>query len=713
MLLISVLRASVMPLRFLVLVVAFLIGLEAGTSIQAQEIEVIPLEDKLIRISYWKESAGLPTWHMRDLIQDNRGLIWMGTELGLVSLDGKNFKIHPLKSESSITQNIRRIIQDNEQNLWLFCASPTSDPTILIYDPYKEKTISFEEYTGASIKFSNMVIPTLHKADSLIWLLDTKTGVGGYFGPDHHWHEVMHATPDDDRKYKYLPAPNGSFWKSALPSKTLELLQQDGHILAHYSIPPDFFLQEIRMGRDGHQYLVGTEKGQTTIHPKLFRCDVSKGLIPVSAHQMHTMRWRKLSNNGFKLPPVWANNPAGINMVLEASGLLGVFDHNRPLYLGLESHFIKHGIKDFEYRIFALNDGSFWMVGTGALIRVEVSDNYFTTFFKDLPTPPSTRGMTSYENNLFVNSYSGLYVINLQNKTSTLFHDHLGRGLAVQGNALWSSLHGKSVYFWNLPHPKHQPYQLDPEGKSGEIDEVYISAAGGIYAGSPRALFYKAATEDVFQLLPNVSGSTFHPNKAGLWIGGENGLWLLNSSNQPIKHFTKEIAHNGLFPSAINDLHEDASGIFWMATKEGLWRWKPWSGVVQTFTRESHELPTNIFHAVYEDRYERLWIPSQNGLLCFDKKQEKFRTFTSIDGLPGNEFNSLSHHQDHLGRLYFGGISGIISFHPDSMAELPAQVLNIQLLAFYLKNNRSKDLPINLTAEALFARSHLKTQFFA
>ena len=690
-----------MPLRFLVLIVAF-IGLKAGLSVQAQEIEVIPLEDKLIRISYWKESADLPTWHITDLIQDNRGLIWMGTELGLVSLDGKNFKIHPLKGESSLTQNIRRIIQDNDQNLWLFCASPTSDPTILIYDPYKEKTISFEEYTGTSIKFSNMVIATLHKADSLIWVLDPRTGIGGYFGPDHHWNEMMHVTPDENRKCKYLPAPNGSIWKSTLPSKTLDLLQQDGQVLARLSLPPNFNFQEIWMGRDGESYLIGTEKDQTAIHPMLLRCDVSKGLIPVSAQQMHTMRWRNLSNNGFKLPPVWANNAAGINMVLKASGCLGVFDHNRPLYLGLESHFIKHGIKDFEHRIFALNDGSFWMIGTGALIRVEVSDNYFTSYFKDLPSPPSTRGMDTYENSLFVNSYAGLYEINLQNKKSTLFHYHLGRGLAIQGNALWSSLHNKSIFSWNLPHQMNQTYQLFPDRRLGEIGEVYLSASGDVYAGSPKAVFYKAPTEAAFQQLLNVSGSTFHPNKEGLWIGGEDGLWLLNSSNQPIKHFTKEIAHNGLFPSAITDIHEDALGIFWMSTKDGLWRWKPWSGEVQTFTRESHDLPTNVLHAVYEDSFERLWIPSQNGLLCFDKKREKFRTFTSTDGLPSNEFNSLSHHQDHLGRLYFGGISGIISFHPDSLAELPAQILNIQLLALYLKKNQLKNTPINLTAEALF-----------
>lgn len=32
------------------------------------------------------------------------------------------------------------------------------------------------------------------------------------------------------------------------------------------------------------------------------------------------------------------------------------------------------------------------------------------------------------------------------------------------------------------------------------------------------------------------------------------------------------------------------------------------------------------------------------------------------------EFNFLSHHQNANGRLYFGGVNGLVSFQPDSLA---------------------------------------------
>ncbi|MDO8365689.1 MAG: ATP-binding protein [Saprospiraceae bacterium] len=697
-----------MHLRYGVLLFALIIGSGAWTSVRAQDVEVIPLDDKLIRISYWKESSGLPNWDITDMIQDQRGLVWMGTELGLVSLDGKNFKIHPLQGVPSVVQNIRRILLDEQQYLWLFCATPTSDITILIYDPYQEKTISFEAYTGASVKFSNSVVSTIHTADSLLWVLDAHKGIGGYFGPDHHWHEVLHTAPREDTKRFFLPTSKHQFWHLNVPDNSVDLIGPEGGILAHYTLPGAFRYLELRMGTDGSLYLLGTENGQKEKHPRLFRCDASRGIVSVSALEMYTLTWRNVGNNGYKLPPVWANNAKGINLIREASGVLGVFDQNRPLYRGLESHFSKNGIKACGSRIFVFRDGSFWMVGIGVLIRIEVSENDFTTYFKDLATPPSTRAMVTYGNSLYVNSYAGLYEINLQSKKSRLFHDHFGRGIGVQGSSLWSSQHHESVFSWVLPHKKHQAYIIDPSDSFGEFEEVHHTVAGGVYVGSLKAVFYKAPNDTAFMRLPNVTGSTFYQNRAGLWIGGGNGIWLLNNLNQPIKHFTKEIVWKGQLPSDITDLHEDASGIFWMATKEGLWRWNPGNGEVQTYTRESHDLPTNVIHAVYEDRHERLWMPSQNGLLCFDKKKDKFRTFTSLDGLPGNEFNRLSHYQDPSGRLYFGGVYGIVSFHPDSLTEKPpSQELNIQLLGLYLKQNHSSDAPFNLTHAALFGNKTL------
>jgi signal transduction histidine kinase/CheY-like chemotaxis protein len=696
-----------MLLRFIVLTGVILLLSGALTGVRAQGVEVVSLDEKLIRISYWKASNGLPTWHIYDMIQDDRKLVWMGTEQGLVSLDGQHFKIHPLKGEPALVQNIRRIILDAQQNLWLFCASGSNDITILIYDPYLEKTITFEDYTSDSVKFSNSAIETAHKADSLIWVLDTRRGIGGYFSPDNLWHEVLHTTPIEDHGHYYFPAPNRHFWHLNRSKNSVDFIQSTGDILAHHTLPPTFVILDYRMGKDGFPYLLGLEKGQKEHPLRLLRCDASQGLVPVSDREMFTLSWCPLSNYVYKLTPVRANHPKGYNLILVKNEQLSVFDGDRPLYPHLESHLHKNGIQKLESRIFFLTDGSFWMIGTGALVRIEVAANPFTTYFNDLPTFPSTRGIGSYGNSLFVNSYSGLFEINKQTRKSKVLHKHKGKGLSLAYPTIWSNLNTRSIASLDLDGNSCQSHPLDPEGRLGELMSVYVSPSGAVYTGYSTAVFYKAPAEKEFHRLPDVSGGTFLAGRAGLWIGGTDGLWLLNQTNQPIKHFTKEIAFNGQMPSNIYHIHEDASGMFWMATNEGLWRWNPENNEVQTYTMESHDLPTNIIHAVYEDRYERLWIPSQNGLLCFDKKKFALRTFTATDGLSGNEFNQLSHYQDHSGRLYLGGISGLTSFQPGSLAELPDQGLNIQLSGLYLKNNASSDPPINLTSAFLFGNKTL------
>lgn len=688
-----------MRIHLLVLIFTFTLFSAYWTRILAQETEVIPLEDKVIRISYWKEKNGLPTWHITDLIRDDRGLIWMGTEIGLVSLDGKNFKTHPVSGAPAVVQNIRRIIIDTEKNLWLFCGSTTMDITILIYDPFQEKTFSLEEYTGTSLKFHHWANAVSFKADSLIWIMDHRNGLGGYFGPDRRWHEMLRVPPNEERRNFFIPAQNQHIWNLNFPAKTLNLIDRTGAILEHYPLPANAYDFDMRVGQDGYCYIMYLIKGQKEKHRLIFRCEISRGPVPVPTVASYTLKWRTLSNNGFKIPPVWSNNAAGISLILDIKKQLIFFDQNQPFYQGLEVHFQKNNINAFEHRIFALNDGSFWMIGIGALIRIEVADNYFTRYFKDFPEPPSMRGIATNSTTLYANSYKGLFEIDLKTLKYKIFNNSDGRGLTLKNDTLWISQQGgNKVWATSLSQKQHQTFDL--RKLNGEHEEVYIATTGEVYVGTLKGVLYKTAQDTAFELLPQIAGGTFHKNNAGLWIGGAQGLWLLDNQNQVIKHYKNEISYKGMPPSAINHIHEDASGIFWMATNEGLWRWNPLTADLKIYDKKTANLSTNFLHAVHEDRYERLWISSQNGLLCFNKKKNTFRTFTTVDGLPSNEFNLLSHYQDHSDRLYFGGVSGLISFHPDSLSELPGRELSIQLLGLYLKHNHSNSTEI-LTHEAI------------
>ena len=68
----------------------------------------------------WTTSDGLPGVTITDLIQDNKGYIWIGTYDGLVRFDGVEFKTFSRSTDERYDfASARSILQDSDGNLWV------------------------------------------------------------------------------------------------------------------------------------------------------------------------------------------------------------------------------------------------------------------------------------------------------------------------------------------------------------------------------------------------------------------------------------------------------------------------------------------------------------------------------------------------------------------------------------------------------------------
>ncbi|NJL77205.1 MAG: hybrid sensor histidine kinase/response regulator [Saprospiraceae bacterium] len=114
----------------------------------------------------------------------------------------------------------------------------------------------------------------------------------------------------------------------------------------------------------------------------------------------------------------------------------------------------------------------------------------------------------------------------------------------------------------------------------------------------------------------------------------------------------------------LRHLYQDKkTGEIWIATgQRGLLQWLPAHGKSKLFSFNS--LSTNIMHGVYADDYGFLWLSTDDGIVQWQRKTERFRIYRTQDGLLTNEFNRISHFQDTDGTLYFGGVRGVAVFHP-------------------------------------------------
>ncbi len=638
--------------------------------VSGQEVDNISLGKKMLRISIWRPSHGLPTWKIRDMVKDQRGLLWLATDMGLVSFDGKKFCTLSLNTPGAQAKDLSKIIIDHRQNIWLFFRSEDS-LAIRIYDPFIDRTYTSREYAGREMHFSNSLLPSICTVHDTIWLLDPERRKGGFIDLNGLWNKVFNDLEPHAATLVYFPAGNRLFWSFETGQMEIRLKDASGRTLETYSClntpiyngrissRGDFLLTPIRHDQDGS--LIG-----------VFRCVRGKGLTALTKAEKYQLAW---GSNMIVLSPLLlrANNSQGIEINQSVTGC-ELYDQGNILYKGLDNYLMKNHRKVLERVLFQPEEQAFWMIAPGALIRLEILPNQFTSYLNGIPILPSTRGLQVLGKSLYINSYQGHFEVDLQKKIwkplSILNKYAFGLALTCHDGLLWSGYHGPLLSIYNPVNGKAKFIPIKVGKDHFEVLSFFFFNQHTTYLGSTSGLIKYHSDSGVFEPC-GLSGQEvycFHSNNSGLWVGTSKGLMWQAPSNG----LTDQSFHP-IFPlliqSTIKHIYEDRDGVFWMATKDGLLRWRPFSSVLETFNIENSGFPSNQITAVYEDDLERLWLPSENGIICFAKKSRNFETFTVFNGLNSNEMNGLSHCRDSTGRLYFGSIAGVISFHPDSIAQ--------------------------------------------
>ena len=132
-----------------------------------------------------------------------------------------------------------------------------------------------------------------------------------------------------------------------------------------------------------------------------------------------------------------------------------------------------------------------------------------------------------------------------------------------------------------------------------------------------------------FDILKTSEVYHFYENEAGIWVATNQGIFLMTSEAGVIRHFSKK---SGDLPfDYIRHFQEDNNGDFWLATKgEGPIRWKP--SLVEGKLSKSQQFTTkeglsnDYIYAVYGDDFGKLWMPSDEGLMCMDKEELTIKT---------------------------------------------------------------------------------------
>lgn len=641
---------------------------------------------KIANISFQKvELQNIPSQSIRDIYQDSRGFLWIGTYEGLVRYDGHSSKVyvHDQLNLGSIAHNqIATIIEGPNNKLWV----GTADGSISIFD-YASET--FKHIPNHSKTSEDRFIRVLFKDNKdSIWV-GTDNGI---FTVHPDTYVVTHYTADNTRifgvwdieqddagniwaasymgllklnlennKFELYQAPNLS---TPLHAKQLNNIQFDGQNLWIGTFKQGIFLLDTATGTVDHY--PHDKSNTTSISGNLIRDilkDTSGNLWVVghggasiwSTEQQHFIRL-----NVFQNRPNSEKNVEPMELFQDKTGIIWMGSAN-GLYKWLpstsafnaNSQAINQQLTNNNVYAFASSANNLWVGTLGGVVKVPKNGE----FARDYQHPTNSNRVTSLYNRSptevwvgsldgglkHLNTETGVYSDLQSNHTlpEALQNSTITAIEPAHNNLLWIGSYGFGLYLF------------DPQEH-----EVLQSFQSHIHTD---------------RLSSNRVNTLMLASDNRLWVSHHGGgINIINPSNNT----SIFLSHNKSNPNSLSSddvelTYEDSRGNIWVGTLNGLNKLSVEDLKNEQFTfhhfNVENGLPSNVIYGILEDDAGMLWLSTNNGLSKYDPIKHTFSNYNISHGLVSNVFNTRAFHKDANKRLYFGGVQGVVAFDPSDI----------------------------------------------
>lgn len=649
---------------------------------------------------------GLANLMTTAIYRDDRGFIWVGTSYGLNRYDGYQFKLFTAQNNGLHTnQNLVQIREDDQGRLWLFYREgfylrpvPEVIQALDIFDPKTGRAVPFNSTFSEDPPFeaSQIYLPQINDPRNRLWIHTDKGEL--YLHQADEFKKVFHREGTffehmaiDDQENIWLA------WKN-----TLLLIDLSGQVLEETPLPgmayglwaaPDGMIYLATKQSEGQQLDFWRKARDQPLAPFHLTRD-GQAIFPQTDRP-----FLHLDQHGYWL--------------VKVEEQLQLFDTEGDWLYNYSTQFQKGFSPDI--LSYQQDDSGLWLTSSTGILRVSVGPNPFRLIHKKENRLSDCRGITEDEggNIYFLNSDILHWNVNTKICRKVAVDSVKGAAYVIlyRDSTLWAGTYGVSPMGFEVDLRTNGKIDYQPLSKEQFLvysvaptdlpDRFLVGLNHGIaYLDLSRHQLlpytgYRNREES--RLLEQSQVNYIHRNTAGFWLATDHGVFLLDERESSIRHFHK--SNRALPFDNVRHIYEDEAGVFWLSTRGGgIIRWLPTvPGQDATETDPPHApadaylqlttedgLADNFTYAIYEDDFNKLWIPSDQGLMQMDKTSFRIRTFTTDDGLPHNEFNHNAHYQDQNGALYFGGLGGLITFHPRNMTDGFSNAVPLQFIHYHV-----------------------------
>lgn len=696
-------------IRFLTILVMFPIWIASAQS---------PVDIKFDRL--YSENVryvkGLSQNWIYAILQDQYGYLWFGTWDGLNKYDGYNYTIYNVNDGLS-DHTVYCLLEDNEGFLWI-----GTDRGLNKFDRTTQVFTKYTDFPGdTSNLFHKRVLAIIQTRNGSLWI---GTGAGLYRFDKST--ETMTPFLSTGQEY-YSPRSNyilnlcednsGILWVAT----TYGLVKFDpetGRSTRYYQIPGD----TTGLSHNNIRYVLQEKSGNFWIGTRfgLNYFDTTTQII--SQYYFDPLDQNSLSDNWIR---VIYEDRSGQIWVGTENGGLNLFDRTHKNFTRFQNQLSnKNSLSNNKvYSIYEDISGNLWI---GTYNGVNKIDRYFNNFEHVLQTGNDPKSINNdiiwsfsedNQNNLWIGTSGGVNIKNKSSGTVTFLTHKPGDLQSLASNDIrkivytpeydcfWFALWGSGLDRYDLKTKTFEHYRQNPNANSisdDYVNDILCDRSGKIWIATGKGLNlldpetgwierFKRSPGDSNSISNDIVICLFEDRHGNIWCGTDEGLNKYNVSEKKFTVYKNEPSNrNSLGNNTVFRIYEDKTGKIWIGTSGGgLSRLDPEKEKFRVYTTDEG-LPNNIIYGILEDNEGNIWVSTNLGIAKLYVISERFVNYDVKDGLQSNEFNLGACYKGKDGELYFGGMNGYNVFYPDRIKFNPNKPV-IVISGFRKFNEKQRD----------------------
>ena len=573
------------------------------------------------------EKNGMASNYVNAMIQDDKGLFYMGMYGALQTYDGRMFRDVEVKD-----------LTGKKVQCYMTCFLKRKDGKILAgtsgYGLLSVKDAGHAEQVGGPLKDIHTVHALAEDQHGHVWIVTNNMGlmeydgkgVRRYFTEEGQKDKVQRICIDKEGNI-FVGTSNGGVYQrlTGAPSFVHVGVTGNKHVSALYSLTDG----QLMIGYDGEGVSIyHPHSGLMTENPYFaHNVDLTKTKVYSIVEDTNGNVWLGLLQKGVYMQPrktltfhYLGYKLGNRNMIGQACVVSTLIDSKGRCWVGTDK------------------DGLYCLDNNQAPLKHFTGGGF----------PATVMSMTEDEaGRIWVGSYGeGFGYIDANGGSYHKFAQYQnasGFSMAVAGGDLWVATMGQGL--------------LRIDGKTNTIKKEYRMLRQA--PDNPQA---NSIVNDY------ISKMSVSADGKRIYTATTMGVCCLDIAKES---WTTTFGKNCLNYGVACRIVKEYGGWLWIGTNDGLYGYDLKKGELHLYTKEGG-LADNGISAIEQDMKGRLWIGTDHGLCCLDPQSGVTQSFFVDNGLQSNEFSDgASSAVDRGGRrvMTFGGVGGITWFHPETIEQ--------------------------------------------